>query len=131
MTVCIAAVCDSGKAIVVAADRMFTNPGLSTEFETEEQKIERIGSKCVALPAGNSVFATEVLELVQSRLGKNREPRFHDLIESVRNIYAEVRSRKAEELVVSPILGADFQTARIKGISLPAYLDKQQGAINN
>jgi hypothetical protein len=128
MTVCIAAICDLGKEIVVAADRMFTNPGLSTEFETEEQKIERIGTRCVALPAGNSVFATEVLELVQSRLGRNKEPRLHDLIESVRNIYSEVRSRKAEQLVISPILGADFETARIKGRSLPDYLDKQQGA---
>jgi 20S proteasome alpha/beta subunit len=128
MTVCIAAICESGKTIVVAADRMFTNPALSTEFETDEQKIERIGNKCVALPAGNSVFATEVLELVQSRLGSNKEPRFHTLIESVRNVYSEVRARKAEEIVISPILGADFQTARVKGVSLPNYLEKQEKA---
>ena len=54
MTVCIAAVCQSGKAVVVASDRMFTFQGLSVEIETAEKKIERLGAKCVALAAGNS-----------------------------------------------------------------------------
>lgn len=44
MTVCIAAVCESGSKIVVAADRMMTyRQPLNLEFETEEQKIEQLG----------------------------------------------------------------------------------------
>ncbi len=37
MTVCIAAICEDGKKIVVAADRMFTaGAPVNLEFETEE-----------------------------------------------------------------------------------------------
>jgi hypothetical protein len=39
MTVCIAAVCDGGRHIVVAADRMFTvTAPVNLEFETGEQR---------------------------------------------------------------------------------------------
>ena len=72
MTVVMPAICDSGKALVVAADRMFTNPGLSVEFETEEKKIEQLAAKCVALSSGNSVYATEILEAVRRRIGSNQ-----------------------------------------------------------
>jgi hypothetical protein len=62
MTVCIAAVCDGGKKIVVAADRMFTaGAPINLEFETSEKKIETLSPSCAALFAGNSAFATEIL----------------------------------------------------------------------
>jgi hypothetical protein len=62
MTICIAAVCDGGKSIVVAADRMFTAPApTSMEFETSEKKIEPLATGCVAMSAGNSAYATEII----------------------------------------------------------------------
>jgi hypothetical protein len=127
MTVCIAAICDSGKRIVVAADRMFTNPGLSVEFETEERKIEPIARRFVALPAGNSVFATEMLATLASRIG-TREPQFKAVSENVRHIYSELRAQKAEEAIVMPALGADFIASRTKGTTLPDYLQNQHQA---
>jgi hypothetical protein len=126
MTVCIAAICDSGKAIVVAADRMFTNPGLSVEFETEEQKIEQLAARCVALAAGNSVHATEVLEAVRLRLGGNPNPPFNQVVTFLQEAYATIRARKAYETIIFPALGADFQQYRAVGMPLPSYLEKQQ-----
>ena len=62
MTICIAAVCDGGQSIVVAADRMFTaGPPVNLEFETAEKKIESVSPSCVALLAGNSAFGTEIM----------------------------------------------------------------------
>jgi hypothetical protein len=44
MTVCIAAICDGGQKIVVAADRMFTfQVPQNLEFQTSKKKIEVIG----------------------------------------------------------------------------------------
>jgi hypothetical protein len=126
MTVCIAAICNSGKAIAVAADRMFTNPGLSVEFETAEQKIEQLANCCVALAAGNSVHATEVLEGLRRRLGGNQNPPFEQVATFLQNEYATARARKTYETIVFPPLGADFEKYRAVGMPLPAYLEKQQ-----
>src|SRR5438270_4159365 len=126
MTVCIAAICDGGNAIVVAADRMFTNPGLSVEFETAEQKIEPLGSQCVALASGNSVFATEVLGGVRKKLGGNPKPPFDQVSGLIQAEYASTRARKAYETIISPPLGADFEKYQSIGMPLPAYLEKQQ-----
>ncbi len=125
MTVCIAAVCDSGKAIVVAADRMFTNPGLSLEFETEEKKTEELGATCVALSSGNSVFATEVLDQARRELSGNRTPEFAKLFDVLKKAYISVRAEKAEAQVITPPLGADYIRNSAKGVSLPAYLERQ------
>jgi hypothetical protein len=128
MTVCIAAICDSGKAIVVAADRMFTNPGLMVEFETDEQKIEALSEKCVALSAGNSVFATEILDSVRQRLGGNQKPPVDQVVAFVREEYESIRASKVYDSIIFPMLGADFQKHRAVGTTLPDYLAKQQNA---
>jgi hypothetical protein len=61
VTVCIAVVCDDGKNVVVAPDRMFTAPAVNMEFETSEKKIEQLAPGCVAMSAGNSAYATEII----------------------------------------------------------------------
>jgi hypothetical protein len=125
MTVCIAAICEGGKSIAVAADRMFTNPGLSVEFETAERKIEDLASRCIAMAAGDSVFATEVLAAVRHQLGGNPSPPFDQAAELVRSAYENVRSRKVYQTVIAPVLGADFERLRAAGMSVPSYLEKQ------
>jgi 20S proteasome alpha/beta subunit len=126
MTVCIAAICDDGKAIVVAADRMFTTPGISVEFETEEQKIEQLADNCVALSAGNSAYATEVLGAVRQHLNANRSPWIAEVAEAVRVEYTATRHKKIDETIVMAMLGADFSTFRQRGGTLATYLEKQQ-----
>jgi hypothetical protein len=131
MTICIAAICNDGKSMVVCADRMFTNPGLSVEFETTEQKIELIGPRSVLMAAGNSVNATEVIESVRPRLSGNQNAKITALAEIVRSEYATVRNKSAYEGVISPILGADFEKFRAQGTPLPTYMEKQQVAFQN
>jgi 20S proteasome alpha/beta subunit len=124
MTVCIAATCESGKAIVVAADRMFTYGGLGVEFETDEKKIEQLTPKCVVMAAGNSAYATEILELARRRLDGMMSPTCEQVAELVREEYAAVRARKAWETIVQPAVGSDFARF-VNGIPFPTYMEKQ------
>src|SRR5262245_36543401 len=68
MTVCIAAICENGKMIVVAADRMFTaSAPLNLEFEPPISKIELLSSRCVAMAAGASLAAAEVIDTAREK----------------------------------------------------------------
>jgi hypothetical protein len=131
MTVCIAAMCNGGKSLVVCADRMFTNPALSVEFETSERKIEEIGKTCVAMAAGNSVNATAVIEGVKRRLGGNPIPHVADVAAIVKEEYVAVRNAMALQNVIMPMLGADFARFRDQGMPLPTYLEKQPPAFQS
>ncbi len=125
MTVCIVAICEAGKNIVVAADRMFTNPGLSVEFETAERKIEQLAERCVAMAAGNSVYATEILEGVRAKLGGNPSPPFNQTAELLRAEYERIRGRKIYESFVASALVVDWPKHQAVGSPLPTYLEKQ------
>lgn len=124
MTVCIAAICEKGRDIVVATDRMFTSP-LNLEFETEEKKIENLLTSCVALTAGSSAAATEVLDAIRSKLANAKNASIAEVANEAKNEYTLSRSRKIEETIILPTLGSDFMEQRRKGKTLPEYLQVQ------
>ncbi len=125
MTVCVAALCESGKAAVVAADRMFTHPGLCVEYETDERKIDVVARRCVALAAGSSVHATEVLHGLMRNLGGNPNPAFDQVVALLQREYAQVRSRKIWDGTLFAQLGLDFERHQAVGMTLATYLEKQ------
>lgn len=126
MTICIAAICESGQKIVIAADRMFTAPPpISLEFETDERKIEQLSPTCIALISGNSAFATEILESTRHKLGGKREPLIADVADTVKDEYISARSRRINESIVMASLGSDFAAFLAKGGMLPTYLQAQ------
>ena len=128
MTVCIAAICDGGKAIVVAADRMFTTPPpVNLEFETAEKKIEALSPSCVALLSGNSAFGTEIMHGALSTLQGAQQPQVVLAADAVKASYVDVRSRKVRENLIVPNLGPDFLRAEQLGMSIPTYLKEQGG----
>jgi hypothetical protein len=126
MTVCIAAICEDGKRIVVAADRMFTaGAPVNLEFETEEQKIESLAPSCVAMMSGNSGYGTEVLIDVRQRLAGSQTPAIADVAKHAELAYRTVRAKKADETIIAPTLGQDFAGFLSRGGTLPAYLQTQ------
>lgn len=126
MTVCIGAICESGKAIVVAADRMYTSsPPLNLEFETDESKIERIGRSCMALAAGGVADVTEVVAAVLRELGGNEAPEISKVVSALKAGYIAHRAKKVNEAIVLPMLGQDFAGFLSRGGSLPNYLQVQ------
>jgi hypothetical protein len=64
MTVCIAALCDGGKASVVAADKMLVSGGDPFEFKFDDrlEKIRRLSSDSVLLHSGVDADAAEIVE---------------------------------------------------------------------
>jgi hypothetical protein len=123
MTVCIAAICDNGSAIVVAADRMFTaGAPINLEFETSEQKIESLSPSCVALLAGNSAFGTDG---ALARLQGAQRPPVGFAADAVKESYVSVRGTKVRDSVVVPFLGPDFLKAEHLGVNIPTYLQHQ------
>lgn len=128
MTICIAAICESGKQIVLAADRMFTAPApLNIEFQTEEGKIEQISPTCVALTSGNSAFATEVLDVTRRELGGSQEPLIGEVANIVKEAYIHTRSQKIYETIITTTLGQDYADYIGRGgTTLATYLQPQQ-----
>jgi hypothetical protein len=106
MTVCIAAVCESAKRIVIAADRMLTFPHpTNLEFETEEEKIEGLAPSCVALVSGNSGYATEILENSRNQLSGAVSPQIDRVLNIVKSQYISVRMAKIDDTIISAALG--------------------------
>ena len=126
MTICIAAICEEGQKIVVAADQMFTvGAPLNVEFEPELSKIEEVVPGCVVLAAGNSLYADEVIKGVRSKLVGGQPSTVKQVCSSVKDEYANFRADKLEEQIIQATLGKDLSTFRAKGGFLPAYLQTQ------
>jgi hypothetical protein len=127
MTVCIAAICDKGRTVVVAADRMFTSPPpVNIEFESDESKIERFLDGILVLPSGNTAIVTEILEAAKAAMS-GKPANVSEIGELIRQGYVQVRAQKAEENIAVPMVGSDFLDKRAGGMSLPEYLENQAG----
>jgi 20S proteasome alpha/beta subunit len=66
MTVCIAAICERGKAIVVASDRFRWHPTASIESELEDSKFYILADQLALLGAGSSSDVEDVLRHFRS-----------------------------------------------------------------
>jgi hypothetical protein len=105
MTICIAAICENGKAIVTASDREFGVGFTSAEFE--DAKIMPLfhehnpGNWVVGL-SGDVSHATEVLgalRLLQDRLEGYD---WHDIQDLLEKSYRRIRMEKVEGEVLAP-----------------------------
>lgn len=126
MTICIAAVCEKGSAIVVAADQMFTlGPPLNVEFEPPISKVESVGETCLVMGSGNSLAVAEILAAVRASHGTATGPHISDIANSTKDGYVRFREKAIDEQLLRPSLGPDFETFRQRGGTLPAYLQPQ------
>lgn len=132
MTVCIATVCAGGTNIVVAADRMFTfNAPVSLEFETGEKKIDTISTACVTLTAGVAPPGKEIIVATLKALGGALNPAIDVVAETVKLSYIQTRANKIRETLIIPLLGPDYLKHEQMNVSVPTYLEKQQGIFQN
>lgn len=110
MTVCIAANCASGRAVVVASDRMLSAPFLTLEFDHPDAKIDQVSPSCVALTAGDALAAQEVLADGAGFAGQLQNPFITNFADQIRAKFVEARRRLASEQVLEPrgMTFADF-----------------------
>jgi|SRR6267143_1710110 len=101
MTVCIAAICENGKNLVVAADRMFTMQApLNLEFEPPISKVERLTPNCVVLEAGNSLSAQEVTNRTRSKLAAGAPAPTNMIAGHLKSEYETFRDEAIEENLI-------------------------------
>lgn len=109
MTVCIAARCEGGKAIVVASDRMLSAPFLSVEFDHQDAKIDQIGQNCVALSSGDALCVQDVLASSIGAANQLQNPSISMLAEQVKDQYREIRTQRINDFVLGT-RGIDFDS---------------------
>jgi hypothetical protein len=126
MTICIAASCNDGKNLVLAADRMFTiGAPLNVEFEPPISKIEAMNQTCLAMGSGNSLHVAEILRRARAKYANSPTQSIDIIGRAVLDEYGILRNEQIERTIVAPSLGPDFIAFRGKGGTLPAYLQPQ------
>lgn len=104
MTVCVAAICADGRAIVVAADRMLTmGPPLNMELEQDRPKIQPLGGRHLILVSGDAVLGSEIIRAASAALRERRDVGITGVGRALVDAYVATRSRVIEDHVLKPI----------------------------
>jgi hypothetical protein len=101
LTICIASLCDDGKACVAAADREITVPAINLEFEHADKKIEDVVSGCVVMSSGDALLAAQVIERTRSTLGGSSH-KVSSVAERLRDAYMSIHLERAEHVILHP-----------------------------
>jgi 20S proteasome alpha/beta subunit len=109
MTVCIGAICDKGKTVVVCADRMMTfGPPMNLQSEGAVRKIFPLTDQCVLLFSGSVPDGEYIVSNSKTRI-KAAQPQDIKTIASLVNaVYQEHKKKRAEDSILRPFLGIDF-----------------------
>jgi len=102
MTVCISAICEDGKALVSASDKMITAAPPYVEFEHDFIKVEELSSRCIALTAGSALRHTELCRKVKRCVAEEENPQISAIISTVQDQYDKLRKKKLEEIFFFP-----------------------------
>lgn len=106
MTVCVAAICESG-TILTASDRMITSQDV--QFEPEYQKWVGLTNSIVAMVAGDSILQTEIIRLLLPEIGRRITANpaewlnVRDAAILYTNYYNEIRQRRVETNILAPL----------------------------
>ena len=100
MTVCIAAICEDKRFVVVASDRMLTTSYPPIKFDHTESKIFPVNSNCLALFAGEGLKAPELILKIRASLVTN--PSVKGVINTTKELYQSSRIEEAEEFLLRP-----------------------------
>lgn len=102
MTQLIAAICESGKAVVTASDRMVSSSDMTLTFEQEQRKAERITDKAVMLIAGTMHEPDLIRDVQEKAKGKER---IRDIAEVAKELYQDLRDKHILDELVRPRTG--------------------------
>ncbi len=130
MTVCIAALCGGGEAIVVSSDRMITaGPPMNLEFEHDVKKIDVLGGRFVTMSSGDALIGTTINDSVSESLAKAPTADIWATAEFLKKSYTDTRTRVVEDQNLRPInySFATFQSEGQKQIPPQIYGQILQG----
>lgn len=131
MTICISAICDGGKKLILASNSMLTNPGLSIEFEQPTRKMAELSQSCIALTSGDALAYTEMFSAVQQGIEALKRPSIDEIVISVKECYQNIRKREIVERILVPIGYSNFKEfIKAQQIMLPEIAMKIQRDID-
>ena len=102
MTICIAASCASGNAVVVASDRMLSAPFLTVEFDHQDTKIDAISGNCVALSSGDALCVQDILLGGLGAASQLQNPPIETIATQIKNQFCELRKQRINDLILGP-----------------------------
>lgn len=105
MTICIAALSDGGKGLVVASDRMATSPvgGMSYEWQTEDiNKIVPLPMNGFVMMAGNDSLGLGIIQASLKVLKEKKIERIEDAVEVFRLEYQKSRLNNFVQVMLEP-----------------------------
>lgn len=109
MTVCIGAICDGGKSVVVCADRMLSyGPPMNLQAESAVRKIFQLTDSCVLLFSGSVPDGEEICTQTRSAVQAQAHPDIKSIAATAGTVYQRHKMKRAEDTVLRPHLGIDF-----------------------
>lgn len=102
MTICIAAICNNDKSIVVASDRMISAGFLALEFEHPDSKIESLSQTCVGLTAGDALVNAKLFRACRGVIQGLQSPSVEVIANEVQRQFVDLRRQRVTEKVLSP-----------------------------
>lgn len=110
MTVCIGAICEDGKAAVVAADEMVTfGPPMNLQTEPPGlKKTIKLTDELVLLFSGTVPDGEEIVSRTRHHLGGMNKQQVAQVAEIVKDAYIQLKRKRAEEMILRPFIGADY-----------------------
>jgi 20S proteasome alpha/beta subunit len=110
VTVCIGAVCEDGRAAVVAADRMVTyGAPMSLQIEPPyHKKIKTLSDGAVLLFSGSVPDGEDVAARSLAAIRAMTKPATAAVAEAARQAYEDTKRKRVEDSILKPFLGVNF-----------------------
>jgi 20S proteasome alpha/beta subunit len=110
MTVCVGALCENGQTVVVAADKMVTfGAPMSLQMEPPVlKKITQIDERSVVLFSGSVPDAEEIIAATKKQIHGLTNLATVNVAEAIKNAYVALKSKRVQETILVPFIGADF-----------------------
>ena len=101
--------CNGGKAIVVAADRMMTyGAPMSLQTEPPVKKIFPLTKTAALLFSGSVPDGEDVANGVKAKIAGVHQQPISTIAEYTKTAYVELKKKRVEEQILRPLLGVDF-----------------------
>ncbi|MGA7823271.1 MAG: hypothetical protein WCA14_03705 [Steroidobacteraceae bacterium] len=109
MTVCVGALCEGGKTVVVCADRMMTyGAPMNLQAEGAVRKIFQLSAQCVMLFSGSLPDGEEIYSRTKANVIATPHPDVKTIAVTAGTAYQAHKKKRAEDTILKPLLGVDF-----------------------
>ena len=102
MTICIAAICEEGKAIVAASDKMITYSAPPYhQFEHPRSKLQIVAKTAIVATAGSALLPSEFINLIREEMSKIEKISIREIAYAAERAYRRLRIKSIEGRVLS------------------------------